>query len=95
VPQGNTGNGPQWLRADTTQVATIATCFTLRSQRHYSSSRVDWRNVSGGKQVKIYYRNDPVKYDLKDEINLQENKSIMQNETALMILFVKLRGFYR
>jgi len=53
---------------------TITACFTLRNQRLNSSSWVERRQVSGGKQVKIYYRNDPVKYDLKSNITLQNSK---------------------
>ena len=49
---------------DTIVTVTLTTCFTLRSQRLNSSSWLERKQVSGGKQVKIYYRNDPVKYDL-------------------------------
>jgi len=52
------------MRIDTIVTVTLATRFTLRSQRLNSSSRLERKQVSGGKQVKIYYRNDPVKYDL-------------------------------
>ncbi len=50
--------------SDATAVVTLTTRFTLRSQRRHSSSWVYRGQVSGGKLVEIYYRNDPVKYDL-------------------------------
>ena len=43
----------------------FATCFTLRGGRLVSSSRVDCVQASGRKLGKIYYRNDPVKYNLE------------------------------
>jgi len=59
---------------DAVETATLTACFTLRNQRLNSSSWVERRQVSGGKQVKIYYRNDPVKYDLKCNVILQNSK---------------------
>jgi len=39
-------------------------CFTLRGKRLVSSSWLALVQGSGRKLGKIYYRNDPVKYDL-------------------------------
>ena len=57
---GTVINGPGLIHEKSTQKS----CFTLRSQRRISSSWLVRVQVSGRKLVKIYYRNDPVKYDL-------------------------------
>ena len=57
-------NVHQWPWVETAWTVTLTTCFALRSQRRYSSSWMDRVQVSGKETRKIYYRNDPVKYDL-------------------------------
>ena len=45
-------------------VDNLTACFTLRGIRLISSSWLALVQASGRKLGKIYYRNDPVKYDL-------------------------------
>ena len=59
---------------ETVETATLTACLTLRNQRLNSSSWVERRQVSGEEQVNIYFRNDPMKYDLICGITSQNSK---------------------